>query len=294
MLKLFFVFSIYFVTYCEIYGQLTSFYTLKENKNFDTVEFHLKAGVANCLLKTDPTDIKPLTIYGNPDLDKINPSFKTQIKNRTCYAKINLNEYNPSSYSFSKILTRNNQNKNFWKINLNENIIYRLNLSYGLGSADINLNQSAVQRLKITSGSADIVVGYDNNNENPIVMDTLFLKVDFGSIQVNKMERIRAKNVITKIGFGNVRLDYKYMKQKCNVKASVGAGNLEIILPQDKRIPVIIHLEKSLLCSVQMASDYEEVEENIYINKNYHVDAENLLSFYVEVALGLVHFKYEE
>ena len=83
------------------------------------------------------------------------------------------------------------------------------------------------------------------------------------------------------------------MNEKCSVDASVGAGNLEILLPKDGT-PVIIHLKDSPLCAVKIAKGFEEVEKNVFVNMSYDANAENLLSFDVDVALGMVRFKYTD
>ncbi|MEQ8906602.1 hypothetical protein [Ekhidna sp.] len=278
------------------FAQLSKFYTIKESPEFDTVDFYLKATAANCLLKQSDTDRNPLTIYGSPDLEKINPSFASKIKNNTCYSKLVLDEYNSSGFgdSFSMAVSRSDKDNDFWKVNLGAKKIYRLNLIYGFGNADVNLTGSSVQRLKIKSGSADIVVGYDDGNMNPIQMDTFFVKADFGSIVAKRMELTRAKKVITKIGFGNVLLDFdQQMNEKCSVDASVGAGNLEILLPRDGT-PVRIQIRDSPLCAVKIADGFEEVEKNVFVNMSYSANAENLLSFDIDVAMGMVRFRYTD
>lgn len=293
MLRLVLMAGISLLTNLSAVSQLTKFYTIKESADFDTVDFYLKATATNCLLKQAETDKNPLTIYGNPDLEKINPTFASKVKNNTCYSKLVLDEYNSSGFgdSFTMAVSRSDKENDFWKVNFSENKIYKLNLIYGFGNADVNLTGSTVKRLKIKSGSADIVVGYDEGSMNPIQMDTFFVKADFGSIVARHMELSRAKNVITKIGFGNVLLDFeKEMNERCTVDASVGAGNLEIILPKDGT-PVIIHIRDSPLCAVKIAKGFEEVEKNVFVNMSYEADAENLLSFDVDVALGMVRFK---
>ena len=296
MLRLVLMAGIALLTSQSAFAQLKKFYTIKESAEFDTVDFYLKATATNCLLKQADRDNNPLTIYGNPDLDKINPTFASKVKNRTCKAKLVLDEYNSSGFgdSFSMAVSRSDKDNDFWKVNLNKSEIYRLNLIYGFGNADVNLTGSSVQRMKIKSGSADIVVGYDDGNMNPIQMDTFFVKADFGSIVAKRMDLTRAKNVITKIGFGNVLLDFdREMKERCSIDASVGAGNLEILLPRDGT-PVIIEIRDSPLCAVKLADGFEEVEKNVFVNMSYDANAKNLLSFNVDVALGMVRFKYTD
>ncbi|MEP2948979.1 MAG: hypothetical protein ABJO91_03145 [Ekhidna sp.] len=293
MLRLVFMAGTSLLMSLSALAQLSKFYTIKESSEFDTVDFYLKATATNCLLKQADSDNNPLTIYGNPDLDKINPTFASKVKNNTCYAKLALDEYNSSGFgdSFTMAVSRSDKDNDFWKVNLNGTNTYRLNLIYGFGNADVNLSGTSVKQMKIKSGSADIVVGYDDGNMNPIQMDTFYVKADFGSIIAKRMDLSRAENVITKIGFGNVLLDFaNEMKERCSVNASVGAGNLEVILPKDGT-PVIIHLRDSPLCAVKIADGFEEVEKNVFVNMSYSANAENLLSFDVDVALGMVRFK---
>lgn len=296
MLRSVLIVGIFLLTALGAVAQLSKFYTIKESSEFDTVEFYLKATAANCLLSQSLENNNSLTVYGNPNLDKINPNFASKVKNRTCHAKLILDEYNSSGFgdSFSMAVSLSDEENDFWKVNLTDREIYRLNLIYGFGNADVNLTGSSVQRLKIKSGSADVLVGYDEGSINPIPMDTFFVKVDFGSIVAKRMELSRAKNVITKIGFGNVLLDFdRRMNEKCQVKASVGAGNLEVLLPEGG-IPVIIYLKDSPLCSVKIPDGFEEVESNVFVNMSYDANAENLLSFDVDLALGMVRFKYSD
>lgn len=284
-----------FCSICAL-AQLDKFYTIKNSPDFDTVDFYLKATATNCLLKQSAEDADPLTIYGSPDLDKINPSFSSKVKNKTCYAKLKLDEYSASGFgdSFTMAVSRNEKENDFWKVNLNRDKIYKLNLIYGFGNADVNLTGTSVSKLKIKSGSADIIVGYDDGSRNPIQMDTFYVKADFGSIVAKSMELSRAKNIITKIGFGNVLLDFKNgSTEKSHVNASVGAGNLEILLPK-KDTPIIIRVKDSPLCAIKLDDGFEEVEKNVYVNMEYSASAKNLLTFDVDVALGMVRFKYAD
>ena len=284
-----------FASVCA-FAQLDKFYTIKSTPEFDTVEFYLKATATNCLLEYSPEITDPLTIYGNPDLEKINPSFSNKIRNRTCYTKLKLDEYSSSGCgdSFTMAVSGSSKENDFWKVNLGDDKVYKLNLIYGFGNADVNLTGTTINKLKIKSGSADIVVGYDEGHSNPIEMDTFYVKADFGSIVAKSMELSRAKHVITKIGFGNVLLDYdKGNAENCQVEASVGAGNLEVLLPQDNT-PVIIRVKDSPLCAIKLVEGFEEVEKNVYVNMDYSATAENLLSFDIDVALGMVRFKYAD
>ncbi len=285
--------SVLFVS-TSAFCQLKKFYVVKRSPSFDTVDFYLKATATNCLIKQSLANQDPLSIYGNPDVEKINPSFKHKVYNNTCYARLKLDEYSSSSFGdrLTFAMFRTPEENDFWRVCFSENKVYRMNLNYGFGNADVDLTGSAVQKFELNSGSADIVVGYEKGNPNLIQMDTFFVKVDFGTIIAKRMDLARAKNVITKIGFGNVLLEFEAgIAEACRVDASVGAGNLEIILPKEGT-PVIVYVRDSPLCSIKWTKDFEEVENNVFVNKSYTVTSEKTLTFDVDVALGQVQFKY--
>lgn len=294
MLRLVLIAGSFLLSMTVVVAQLSKLYALSDSDEFDTVAFHLKASATNCLISQSKSSSAPLVIYGDPNLDKIHPQFLSQISNGTSHSRLILDQYHTSSIgdSFSFAVSRNDKENDFWKIHYGVDKIYRLYLNYGFGNADVNLTGSAVHRLKIKSGSADIIVGYDEGSRNEIQMDTFFIKSDFGSIVARHMEATRAKKVITKVGFGNVLLDFdKRQTEKCEVDAHVGAGNLEVILPSDDT-PVIIYLKDSPLCAVKIADGFEEVEDNVFVNMSYRTNAVDLLSFNVDVALGMVRFRY--
>ncbi len=277
-------------------AQLDKFYSIKESYDFDTVNFYLKATSANCLMVKPDEGNDPLSIYGKPNLNKINPNFETKVRDKTCFATLALDEYNSSGFSnsFTLAVSRSDKENDLWKVNFSDKKVYDLNLFYGFGNAEINLTGTSVKRLKINSGSADIIVGYDEHSINPVRMDTFFIMADIGSIIARNMELARARHVITKIGFGNMLLDFdRTIEEECQINASVGAGNLEILLPQ-KDTPVIIHIKNSPLCAMTLPDGFEEVEKNVFVNMSYAANAENLLSFYVDVALGRVQFDYTD
>ena len=182
---------------------------------------------------------------------------------------------------------------NYWKVNFDKNKIYFLDLSYGIGNANVDLSGSSVKSFKINSGTADIFVEYKKDQPNQIAMDTFEVKVDMGTIITKKLVLANADNIIANIGFGKALLDLSDPQtKKCDVTASVGAGNLDVLLPKGNT-PIIIYLKDSPLCGVRLAEGFEEVEHNVYVNMDYTVDAKNLLTFDVDVALGSITFHYE-
>ena len=276
------------------YGQLKKFYTLKETAKFDTVNFSLEATSGNCYIKSSKEE-GPLTIYGNPDLNKINPSFKSKIQNGKCDVALDLQEYRSTNFADGLLMAmvrEKTEENNYWKILFDQQKVYRLNLSYGFGNADVDLSGTSIQNFKVRSGSADIIVDYNDRKPNKIAMDTFWVKADMGSVVARHLELARAKYVMANIGFGKALLDFSESTgDKCLVEASVGAGNLDVYLPNED-VPMIIYLSDSPLCGRRMVDGFEEVERNVFVNMNYSADAENLMTFRIDVSLGNVAFHY--
>lgn len=277
------------------YGQLKKFYSVKEGNTYDTVSFSLKATSGKCYIKPS-YHADPVTIYGNPEFSHVNPTFYSTTRLRTNFVDLHLEDYKKSglshTISYNMFGSEKSNDKNYWKVYLNDSKVYNLNLNYGVGDANVYLSGVPVSNLNIETGSADVNVIYEDTISNRCPMDTFFVKVDFGSFVSKKINLSKAKYIIADIGFGNAILDFSDSpKESCQVNASVGAGNLKINLPKNN-VPAIIYFNNSPLCNISLLKEFEEVDKNVYVNKSYDASADNLLTFNIDVALGNITFKY--
>lgn len=287
------------VTLTQANGQLKKFYSLKDAVTYDTVRLSFEASTGSCYFK-NTSHSSPLNIYGNPDLDRINPSYHTEISNNTCNVDLKLEEFQSSSFDegfsfdsfFSGPKKSKKVEKDYWKVYLSDQKIYDLNLRYGIGEAYLDFSGSTVKKVKINTGNANVKVDYSFDHRNKIPMDTFSVKVDLGSLEANKVNYLNASNIIAEIGIGKALLSFKDGEnKKCDIQASVGAGTLDVILP-DNDTPVIIYIKDSPMCHIKIAEGYEEVEKDTYVNMSYRSDAKNLLTFKVDVSIGKVNFRY--
>ncbi|PIB37191.1 hypothetical protein BFP72_18145 [Reichenbachiella sp. 5M10] len=280
----------------EGHCQLKKFYTVKNNVSYDTVDFSMKATSGTCFVKPSHHH-DPLTIYGNPSFSEVNPTFNTTVRQSTNYVTLELEDYNKKGLSHAITYNvfgndDNREEKDFWKVYLTDQKIYNLKLTYGVGDSYINLSDVAVANFKIESGSADVNIKYDEGKRNRCLMDTFSVAVDLGTLVAQKMHLAQAKNVIAEVGFGTAVLDFgKGMTQKCKVNASVGAGTLKILIPESE-FPAIIHFKSSPLCKYSLEQGFEQIEKDVYVNKAYSADADNLMEFVIDVALGNITFEY--
>ena len=278
-------------------AQLKKFYSLSEVSQFDTVNFEFEATSGHTHWRQVASG-NPLTIYGNPDLDKINPTFDAQILQRNCQVSLGLEEFRNSGLgdglAFAMLGSSPTEyDDNYWKVLLSDEKVYNLNMHYGIGTSDINLSGAKVKKLEIRTGSAEVSVSYSADKPNLCEMDTFMVKVDMGSFTANDLDHARAKFVSAEIGFGKAILDFSHpVTNSCEVQCNVGLGKLRVLLP--KEAPVIIYLKDSPFRALRMMKDFEEVEKNVFINRTYDAEADNLLTFKVDVSLGNVDFRYAD
>lgn len=281
----------------QTFAQLQKFYSVKPGDDYEKVVFTLNATSGSCYIKPSSND-NPIDIYGNPDFEEINPSFKSYTNRHGInFVDLNLEDYQQGgltkTISFNMFEDRK-ADTNFWKIYFNQDKIYDLNLNYGIGNANLNLSGVPIDHFNVSTGSADVVINYEKDGMNPIAMDTFAVKVDLGSFEGYNLTNAHASYIFAHVGFGNALLDFsKQSSQKCNIEATVAAGRLVVYIPKEHS-PTIIYLNQSPLCSTRLTKDFRELEDNVFVNTAYTPDAENLTTFTIDVGMGNVIFRNKD
>lgn len=276
------------------WGQIKKQFTVESPEACQSVELHMKAKVGNCFIRpSQAADL--LNIYSNQDLEEYGHSFKKEMKEGICFVKLNLEQ--ESQKGVGQMISNQvfgsdeKVTDKLWKVYLTDTKPYSLDLVYGLGNANVDLSGLAIKKLKINTGSADVNVSYASGLENKVVMDTFFVKVDVGSLNVKQLNLAKSKVVLVEVGFGNMYLDFSSKPLVSNhIKGNVGAGNLVVQLPGDD-VPVLVKVNESWLCSVNLSKSFQKVGENTYANAAYTKDAINTLTFDLDVSLGKIIFK---
>lgn len=289
------------LTFCGVaiaglaFGQLKKQFTVEDVGSCENIRLVLKANSGNCFIKpSQNTEI--LNVFSNQTENSYGHNFRKVVKGNTCEVLLNLEETQSEGIS-QTISTRffgppdKRVSEKLWKMYLTDTKPYFLELHYGIGNANIDLSGLAVKSLKINTGSADVNVGYYSSLENQVDMDTFFVKVDLGSVNVKNLNMSRARYMMADVGFGNMTLDFRSRPLVSNsIKGSVGAGNLTVILPPSD-IPVLVKIKDSWLCSVKIPSQFHKVSENVFANAAYTKDAKNSLTFDIDVSMGNIIFK---
>ena len=278
-----------------VFGQVKKQFSVESKEKCDRVELCIKSKTGNCFIRPSQ-NAEILNVYSNQDLENYAHSLTNEIKNRICLVNLALKQ-DASRGVGEKISYQimgndvNTITDKFWKIYLTDNKPYSLDLSYGLGNANIDLSGLAIQKLKVKTGSADVHVGYTQGLENKVDMDTFLIKVDMGSLSVKNISLSRSKTVIAEVGFGNILLDFSDKPLvHYDVIGSVGAGNMVILMPGDD-IPVLVKISESWLCSVNLSKGLKKVSANTFANASYIKNPKDAITFDLDVSMGKITFK---
>jgi hypothetical protein len=274
-------------------GQIKKQFSVEKTEGCTLVELRLHAKTGNCFIRPSQND-DILNIYSNQDPEEYSHSFSNELKGSTCQVNLSLEQDGQrgvsQKISYSIFGSSERPSDKFWKVYLAESASYSLDLDYGLGNANIDLSGLSVQKLKINTGSADVNISY-NGQENKIDMDTFSVKVDMGSLHARQLNLARSKVVMADVGFGNMYLDFSNKPAINNhVIGKVGAGNLIIQLPSDE-VPVIVTINDSWLCSINLSKSLKKVAANKYANEAYTKDSKNALIFDLDVSMGKIVFR---
>ena len=275
------------------YAQEKKHYFVEENPHAEKVVFSFTASSGSCEIK--PTSHKSLVnIYEKSMHHGDDATFNSFLNNGIQI--VNYEFYEEKSEGIGKKISSgmfsgsSSHKEHMCNIYLSQETPFQLNLNYGIGDAKIDLSGLAVEQVKIKTGSADVNVSCLSGQLNRVEMDTFYVKVDMGELNIDQMNLSNAKNIIADIGFGNLEMNFgEKSHNSSHIKANVGAGSMKIQIAKEN-MPVIIHVNNSPLCNVKLTRNFKEIEDNVFVNKAYSQDAENVLTFNVGVALGNITF----
>jgi len=278
------------------YGQLTTQFYIENNQQIKGLILSLSVDEGNCHIGSTRQE-GLLKVSSNKDPDHFSHSYSKVINRNVCFVDLDIKNTGAGAKNLGQTIstsifgTVNTIDESKWNILLSENKPYQLRLNYGMGAADIDLSRLSIETIKIHTGSADVKIGYEENSFNKVEMDTFYVKVDFGSVNVHNLCHSRARNVIADVGFGDLILDLSDPPlQTSKIIGNVGAGTLLIKLPSDNT-PVRVVVNDSWLCNLKIPVSFRKIGENTYVNPYYKGVPERALSFEVDVSMGNLIFR---
>jgi hypothetical protein len=275
-------------------AQVKKQFSVEKIQECDRVVLKLRAKTGNCFIRPSQNE-DILNIYSNQDVEEYGHSFSNEVVGKTCSVKLSLEQENMPGVghkiSYRMFGASEKPNDKFWKVYLAESTPYVLDLDYGLGNANIDLSGLAIEKLKINTGSADVNISYNTEVGNKVTMDTFSVKVDMGSLNARHLNLAKSKVVLAEVGFGNMYLDFANRPTIANhIIGSVGAGNLIIQLPSDD-VPVLVTINESWLCSINLSRSLKKIGHNKFANAAYTKDSPKALVFDLDVSMGKIVFR---
>ena len=275
-------------------GQIKKHFTVENDNSIDRVNLTLSGGSGTCHIRPTPNN-NLVNIYGSAESDTPGPRCESVRDQRTQVVNVNfidgkLDESSARKVSF-RVFSSDAENLNQWHVYLSKKKPIDLNLNYGMGNAFVDLSGLSLEKLNITTGSADVSIGYVSGQYNQMEMDTFCIKVDLGELEARQVSLSNARNIIADVGFGSLYLDFTEKSHvRSMVSATVGAGNL-VVNANESINPMIIYIQNSPLCRIKIPKDFTEIRENVFVNSQYDQDAENLITFNIDVTMGNIIFK---
>lgn len=278
----------------ESSSQIIKEFKVEEKHGFNLVQldFNVYKGISDIERKQseDP-------VFIHCDLAKVNilPIFYHETINGV------LNTYlthrNVESENLGKSLSYklfSNSNDDFdhkWRVGLNSNYLYDLNFNFGIGKASFDLSHLPISNCKVNSTSADINLHYSKKMANSVKMDTLSVKINMGNLEASNLNFTNATKMIFEANYGTLNLSFSdKMPETCDITAIVGAGKVDLILPDESQ-PFIIKVKSTAMCRTTIPKSLKDIGNKTYVSKSYKADAQNLMSFVIDVSVGSVNIK---
>ncbi|GAB4107584.1 hypothetical protein GCM10028791_00300 [Echinicola sediminis] len=271
-------------------------FTVEERKGYDLVQLDFSSykGVS----KVSRMHLEgPILIHTHLSKVNILPDFNYGIKDRVLKASLNHNDVesqglgkNLSSKLFS---SSEGDFDHLWEVGLSEKYIYDLDLHFGIGKADLDLSGLKIKRCKIKTATADVTLNYARKAINAIDMDTIMVEVNMGTVNGVNVAHSKADKLIFDVNYGKVNLSFKDHfegKKPCAISATVGAGSVYIELPEPQ-YPYLVKIKSTAMCRTQLPNYLSSLGGKTYISKGYDKNADNLMTFEIDVSVGSLTLK---
>lgn len=276
----------------DITGQTKSHFTVQDVDSCERVYFTLKSATATCEIRTRSGEY-PISIIGKSDDEYVQPEFGQNHDGEILNAWLNLknNKKRGLGHTLSSLFSaKKTDPENYWNIYFTDYKPYHLDLSYGLGKSYVDLSDIAVEHLRIKSANAFVKVGYHSKLRNRIQMDTFMVDVDLGDVEIDRLNLSRARVILAEVGIGTLVLDFEEEPEESSeIWARVGAGTLAVKLPHYP-IPMMVRVKNASYRKMKVPAHFEKIRDNVYVSSAYDPDADNLLTFNIDLSMGNVVF----
>lgn len=272
-------------------AQIVRHFEVKEREGINLVHLNFSSykGVS-----TIQREYKGFPFIADAELGKVNilPTFTHRQSDGVLYAL--LEHKNVESESLSKNLSHRlfssgeDDYDHKWKVGLDANFLYDLRLHFGIGKATLDLSNLPISNCFVKTASADVFLNYSKQVPNTVHMDTMSVAINMGSLYADDLQMSNARHLMFDVNYGSVNLSFgDTMAGATTVNAMVGAGAVNIKLPSAS-LPYMVKIKSTAMCRTKVPGHLKEIAEKTYISRGYQADAENLMTFMIDVSVGSV------
>lgn len=271
-------------------AQFVKEYRVSENQAIERVNLTFSSYKSQTQLKRNPSR-DPIYLHAHLLHANILPDFRSEISKKTLSASLvhkNIESDNLGKSITTKLFSSGAGVDHTWDIGLATNYAYDLGFNLGMGTADFDLSQLAISTFKIKSASADVHLHYKNNSPNLVVMDTLLVTLNMGTVEMDQANLAQAKKIIIEVNYGQISLTYGAgLPAKGQVIAAVVGGSVYLKLPP-ATYPVKIRMKTTPLCRTSLPDYLLALDDDTYITKGYSPTDPKLLEFILDVSVGAI------
>lgn len=278
----------------SINAQITKEFIVKEKQGFDLVKLDFSSYKGTSFLKHN-TFGQPLRAHAHLSKVNILPTFTHSISGGVLNASIEHQNVESESLgrslSYRLFMGDSDSFGHSWFIDLDSSYLYDLNFNLGLGKANLDLSHLPVSSCRINSASADVALDYSSRSKNVASMDTMMVVVKMGTIDAKRINYSNAKNMVFDVNYGSVNLSFEEdIPGGSTISTMVGAGSVNIDLPS-ANLPYIVKVKSTAMCRTSVPKYLKEIGNKVYVSKGYEKDAENLMTFLIDISVGSVSLK---
>lgn len=270
-------------------AQIVKEFKTAEKTGFDLVSLTFSTYKSTTELKSSRSS-DPVYIHGHLAESNILPVFNHNITNHVLETSLvhkNAGANNIGRSITSKLFSGSSTDfEHSWNVGLNTNYLYHLDFNLGMGKSDFDLAKLTLSQLKVRSASADVNIFYSSKSPNTVLMDTLLVTLNMGTVTISDANYSNAKKMIFEVNYGSIDLNFSEgMTHPCQVIAAVGAGTLNLRLPGDS-YPIKLKMKTSPMCKTSLPKYLRAVENGVYVTKGYSATDPNLLELTIDVGVG--------
>jgi hypothetical protein len=157
-----------------------------------------------------------------------------------------------------------------------------------MGVANFDLSQLPISNFKVKSASADVTIRYGSESPNQVVMDTLLVTLNMGTVQLQNANFTNSKKIILEVNYGKIDLNFSDgMPSKCQVIAAVSGGAIFVKLPPETN-PVKIKMKTTPMCRTSIPKYLKAIDGDTYVTRGFNQSDPRLLELVLDVGVGSV------